>query len=325
MNNFEVFSTTELKDYLQGPDDIINAEQKLALAPVDYLLEEMVNRKILINYDEVRIFLYNDEFADGANFSYIDTLIQDELSGKLTPNSIVLINWYNVENNEDTVFDFINIGNRLGYQLLEMDDDDSRLLFVHVGTSMANMLYTFYLDYLDHKSVEEEEDVDCYYDYYVSYQIKEKFIDLGNERPKEDKNLIVRTKDPIIDAASISSIIDQIALLNKVDSSDIFLYGFSYLGIKEQSEEEKIQDEAPSAELQAAIANPFGKMFLYEIYYKQNGETKDYRVNTQVDLTTEEAEKFGLVESLIRSLETVQDDDEIEILDVVELGSGELF
>ena len=64
MEQFDIFSTTELHDFLNGPTDITNQEQKVALAPIHDILVDLVkeNKITQAEVDKYRIYLYDDNF-----------------------------------------------------------------------------------------------------------------------------------------------------------------------------------------------------------------------------------------------------------------------
>ena len=317
MNNFEVYSTTELKDFLNGPDNEINAEQKLALAPIYSLLVEMKDRKFINDTQDIRIFLYNDEFSRDINFPYIETLIQQEIGDELTPDSLVLVNLYNVNEEDDVAAgELIFAGQKLGYQLL---NEDKGLFFIRVGTTMANKVCACYFQFaeeLDQDTFEtattEILDNIVGYDYYVSYSFK-----------GQNSYMIIRSAELIDDAYKISSVIEQLAQHHECDTNDVFIYGISFLkaAVEEKDVEPEPLDDAFT--LEQAINNPFASMNYYIIKYKHNGEIKECETAVGVDLNSKEAKAYKLAESLVKDInKSIKEDDEFEIIDVELAGFG---
>ena len=335
MEQFDTFSTTELHDFLNGPTDITNQEQKVALAPIHDILVELVkeNKITQAEVDKYRIYLYDDNFSDDGIFHpevYFEDIRDnlDELKSlrEYDENSIGIISISEVPEKR-TLYETEMIASLLcksaAYEFEAYDGYDStNLLFISTDTKAGHNIYkALWRKMMENKNVKEETDDNeqiGLFTYYVTYRIKhEQEYGLASD----DFALVIQTHEPLSTAEAISAIIEQLGKKHSVPTADVFLYGFSFMGYDDLTDDPEVQDLQDKIDTQDT-----SDVYVYSIRYKQNdsNEVKEYEVAVNVDIESDASVKLELAESLVREQDTVSDDDYIEILEICKLGHGEM-
>ena len=333
MEQFDIFSTTELHDFLNGPTDITNQEQKVALAPIHDILVDLVkeNKITQAEVDKYRIYLYDDNFSDDGIFHpevYFEDL-RDNLNelkslNEYNENTIAIISISEVPDKR-TLYESEMIASLLGkapsYEFESFDGYDStNLLFISTDTKAGNNIYkTLWRKMMKPKKeeVKETEQVGLY-TYYTTYRIRH---EQEQQIRDDDYALVIQTHEPLSTADAISAIIEQLGKKHSVPTADVFLYGFSLMGYDDLTDDPEVQDLQNKIDTQDT-----SDVYVYSIRYKQNdsNEVKEYEVAVNVDIESDASIKLELAESLVREQDDIEDDDYIEILEICRLGHGEM-
>ena len=316
---FDVYTTTELEDILESESQEFSVS-KVALAPLDDALSFLLdNGTLTVDYiRSMRIFSLNakdmlhDELDPYSNFEQLLKDIESDME-KLSRDpdyaKFIILMQFPLSDKGDLkdIERMITLAHEEHFEMYPPKDDDMEteyLLFIYSNNKAGANLNTILFQNMNNL-IQNNQMADMH-NYYISYMLNE-ITEEGIPSGKMN-SIIVGVQGKLDHPDKINALRDMIAekMHNGADPGSIFIIAFSYMGPVEQPTQE---DSSPV--IHVAL-----------ITYLHNGVEKEYTSTTDVDLLDPNYAEHDLAKSIIYDLDNVNEDDDIEIIDVVNLGTG---
>lgn len=289
-----------------------------ALRPIvitmDYMHEKgMITEDIHNTY---RIFIVNSiDIADTYDVEDLVNLLRgglEDLSRDVEFNDkYIIILRYKVP--EGTSYpDVRNIINhpsldKFGFYIQEEDDIDSEeaedeLLFIYLNNIGKKINDCIMTAQSVNSASNKGDNMSNNYNikYYLSYFAGSSSI----------RTIIVNLNTYITTTEDLDKLKNSIAESDNIDPRDITIIAFSLMGSPAANKDIKVM---PSNQM----------MYVFKITYSVNGEEDELVQGVDVDILDDQYKDLDLPMSLVRDLDGITDEDEIEIIDVERIGYGD--
>ena len=312
MSEIKTFTTTELLNFINEKPTTPKAKiDYLALAPIQNAISELGNNNIKVD-PEIVLFKY--QYDQNMNFDFINTEVMSVNDIDFNILKVVLIYTDKEEFDDEELAQLDDLMDKVAplryFPYIEDPDINNILALMYIGNYPTMTIYDKIVQTIDdaldelNDQDQDEEPEDVIYKYYVTYR---------DNITQLDKSMVIGSSIIIESEEDINLLIKKIASAENATTSEIFLYAFSPMGVKITEKEDKKET------LESKVGD-MSTSYMYSIFYKQNGEQKEYQCMINLDLNSYPDKKEELALSILEDV--TNKDDEVELLDIVKLGEG---